>query len=204
MNVAALFVLALIAAGAVVGRHDAVVALIAAALIPLALAGGLLAGPRLLQRAAAARPGRIQRAASWTLRELSQARTGLAALRQPWPAGHSVGAQFAGWALQLGTCEAVLQALRINAPLGAAAAVLVAVNITAVVPATPSNVGVFQAACIAALAPFGVAAGRGLAYGLVLQAVEVTAALAFGVPAALKEGLSWRDLRSPEPAEPGG
>jgi phosphatidylinositol alpha-mannosyltransferase len=92
--------------------------------------------------------------------------------------------------------------LHIDAPIGAAAAVLVAVNITAVVPATPSNVGVFQAACIAALAPFGVGAGRGLAYGLVLQAIEVTAALAFGVPAALKEGLSWRDLRRPGPNEP--
>ncbi len=38
-----------------------------------------------------------------------------------------------------------------RAGLGAAAAVLFAVNVTAVLPATPSNVGVFQAACVAVL-----------------------------------------------------
>ncbi len=35
--------------------------------------------------------------------------------------------------------------------MGAAAAVLFAVNITAVLPATPANLGVFQAACAAVL-----------------------------------------------------
>ena len=36
------------------------------------------------------------------------------------------------------------------------AAVLFAVNVTAVVPATPANVGVFQAACVAVLAGEGI------------------------------------------------
>jgi hypothetical protein len=40
--------------------------------------------------------------------------------------------------------------------LSGAAAILVAVNVTAVVPVTPSNVGLFQAACVAVLAAFGV------------------------------------------------
>ena len=35
--------------------------------------------------------------------------------------------------------------------VGGAAAVLFAVNVTAVLPATPANVGVFQAACVAVL-----------------------------------------------------
>ena len=38
-----------------------------------------------------------------------------------------------------------------QAGIGAAAAVLFAVNVTAVLPATPSNLGVFQAACVAIL-----------------------------------------------------
>jgi phosphatidylinositol alpha-mannosyltransferase len=77
----------------------------------------------------------------------------------------------------------------------AAAAVLLAVNITAIVPVTPSNVGVFQAACIAVLHPFGIEANHALAYGLVLQAVEVFDAVALGIPALLREGLPWRELR---------
>ena len=45
--------------------------------------------------------------------------------------------------------------------IGAAAAVLFAVNVTAVLPATPSNLGVFQAACVAVLAgAYGVGQGR--------------------------------------------
>jgi phosphatidylinositol alpha-mannosyltransferase len=69
------------------------------------------------------------------------------------------------------------------------------VNLTSIVPLTPSNVGVFQAACIAVLHPFGVDASRALAYGLVLQAVEVFDALVLGGPALVREGLQWRELR---------
>jgi phosphatidylinositol alpha-mannosyltransferase len=77
----------------------------------------------------------------------------------------------------------------------AAAAVLLAVNVTAVLPVTPSNVGLFQAACIAVLAPFGVSASTALAYGLILQAIEIVGALALGLPALLHEGLSLTELR---------
>ena len=41
--------------------------------------------------------------------------------------------------------------LDVRTALAGAAAVLFAVNVTAVVPATPANVGVFQAACVAVL-----------------------------------------------------
>ena len=46
-------------------------------------------------------------------------------------------------------------------------------------------------------------AGSGLAYGIILQAVEVVTALGLGVPALLREGLTWGDLRRrAEEAEP--
>ena len=51
--------------------------------------------------------------------------------------------------------------LQSQATLVTAAAVLLAVNVSAVLPATPSNVGVFQAACLVVLAAYGVGAGRG-------------------------------------------
>ena len=69
-----------------------------------------------------------------------------------------------------------------------AAAILLAVNVSAVLPATPSNVGVFQAACLVVLAAYGVGAGAGLAYGIILQAVEVVTALAAGGPGAARRG----------------
>jgi phosphatidylinositol alpha-mannosyltransferase len=85
--------------------------------------------------------------------------------------------------------------LQTHASLLTAAAILLAVNLSAILPATPSNVGVFQAACLVVLAAYGVGAGPGLAYGIILQAVEVLTALALGIPALLGEGLSWEDLR---------
>ena len=37
--------------------------------------------------------------------------------------------------------------------------------------------------------------GTGVAYGVILQAVEVTTAILMGAPALLKEGMSWREVR---------
>ena len=73
---------------------------------------------------------------------------------------------------------------------------LFAVNVTAVLPATPSNLGVFQAACVAVLSgAYHVSSVDALGYGIILQAVEITTAVVMGMPALVKEGLSWRDVR---------
>jgi phosphatidylinositol alpha-mannosyltransferase len=105
--------------------------------------------------------------------------------------------QFAAWALQVASCYAVLRALDLQHGAGwaAAAAVLVAVNVTAVVPVAPSNVGVFQVACIAVLSGFAVSRADALAYGIVLQLIEVVTAVVLGVLALAGEGLSWSQLR---------
>jgi phosphatidylinositol alpha-mannosyltransferase len=79
--------------------------------------------------------------------------------------------------------------------MGAAAAVLFAVNVTAALPVTPSNLGVFQAACVAVLSAYGVGKTNALAYGIILQAVEIATALAMGMPALVREGMTWKDLR---------
>jgi phosphatidyl-myo-inositol alpha-mannosyltransferase len=92
----------------------------------------------------------------------------------------------------------LLMALGLNFPasVAAAAGVLFAVNVTAAIPATPANVGVFQAACVAVLAgAYHVSTADAIAYGIVLQAVEVSTAVLMGVPALLTEGLSWREVR---------
>ena len=79
--------------------------------------------------------------------------------------------------------------------MGAAAAVLFAVNVTAALPATPSNIGVFQAACVAVLHAYGINHTDALAYGIILQAVEIATALAMGMPALVREGMTWKDLK---------
>jgi phosphatidylinositol alpha-mannosyltransferase len=118
--------------------------------------------------------------------------------REPRLAAIAVTAQLGAWALQCASCYVLLIALGLDhrAGLAAAAGVLFAVNVTAVLPAAPSNVGVFQAACVAVLAgAFHVSTADAIAYGIVLQAVEVTTAMAMGIPALLREGMSWRDVK---------
>jgi phosphatidylinositol alpha-mannosyltransferase len=119
--------------------------------------------------------------------------------RNPRLGGIATVSQLSAWALQCLSCWVLLVALGLNkqgAGLGAAAAVLFAVNITAVLPATPANLGVFQAACAAVLhTGWHIGYGDGVAFGVILQAVEVTTAILMGMPALLKEGMSWREVR---------
>ena len=114
------------------------------------------------------------------------------------PAATATLFQLVAWVLQWLSCYVLLAALGLDdrAGLGAAAAVLFAVNVTAVLPATPSNLGVFQAACVAVLTgAYGVSTADALGYGIILQAVEIATAVVMGMPALLKEGLTWRDVR---------
>ena len=125
-------------------------------------------------------------------------RRGLVVFRNPRFAATATLGQLAAWGLQLVSCYVLLVALGLDqrAGIGAAAAVLFAVNVTAVLPATPSNLGVFQAACVAVLSgAYHVSSVDALGYGIILQAVEVTTAVVMGMPALVKEGLSWRDVR---------
>jgi phosphatidylinositol alpha-mannosyltransferase len=129
---------------------------------------------------------------------MKQVRLGLVVFRRPRFAAAATLGQLSAWAVQWLSCYVLLVALGLEhrAGLGAAAAVLFAVNVTAVLPATPSNLGVFQAACVAVLTgAYGVSSVDALGYGIILQAVEITTAVVMGMPALVKEGLSWRDVR---------
>jgi len=166
--------------------------------VPLVICLLVLAGPRLLRLAQRARSPRISLTAAALARMLRLARQGLAAFAVPRHGVPAVIAQLLAWTLQWLACYAVLLALGLQSDggLAAAAAILLAVNVSAVLPATPSNVGVFQAACLVVLAAYGVGAGPALAYGIILQAVELLTALVLGIPALLGEGMTWREIRS--------
>jgi phosphatidylinositol alpha-mannosyltransferase len=179
-----------------VRRHVSGLAAVLA--VPLLVCLLMLIGPRLLRTARRSRSARVALAAAALGRLLRLARQGLAAFANPRHGPPAVLAQLLAWTLQWLACWSVLCALGLqsNGGLTAAAAVLLAVNVSAVLPATPSNVGVFQAACLVVLAAYGVGAGAALAYGIVLQAVEVLTALGLGLPALLGEGMTWRDIRA--------
>jgi phosphatidylinositol alpha-mannosyltransferase len=184
LNVVALALLALVAlpAGLVGGGGTATLVAVG---WPLAAALVVVAGARLAPH------GRIARL-------LGYVRGGLAVFR-PLRRGVAITTlQLGAWGLQALAAYSLLRALNVgvSAPLATAAAILVAVNITAAVPVTPSNVGIFQAACIGVLAAAGVSSSLGLSYGLLLQAAELATAIALGLPAAAAElGYARRHAR---------
>ncbi len=168
------------------------------ALMPLAALLVVLAAPVLLPPSAVSRFGRLQAALASLRAALLRLRRGFLVFGDPRAASRATLAQLGAWALQWLSCWLLLMALGIDnrAGAGAAAAVLFAVNVTALIPATPANVGVFQAACVAVLVgAYHVSTPEAIAFGIVLQAVELATALLMGLPALLNEGLSWREVR---------
>ncbi len=171
-------------------------ALVAVAVAPLALLVLVLLAPLVLRPGS--RFGRAAALMAQARRAMTRVRAGLVVFRNPRLGPAAVLAQLGAWALQWVSCYVLLVALGLShqAGLAAAAAVLFAVNVTAVLPATPANLGVFQAACAAVLhTGWHVGLGTGVAYGVILQAVEVATAILMGAPALLKEGMSWREVR---------
>jgi phosphatidylinositol alpha-mannosyltransferase len=172
-------------------------ALLFAAIAPAVLLVLVLFAPVIL-RGAGTRFGRLHAVVAQIRGAMTRVRAGLIVFRRPRLGAIASVTQLSAWAGQWFACYVLLVALGLDkqAGLPAAAAVLFAVNITAVLPATPANLGVFQAACAAVLhTGWHVGYGTGVAYGVILQAVEVSAAILMGMPALVKEGMSWREVR---------
>jgi phosphatidylinositol alpha-mannosyltransferase len=180
------------------GHQDA---LLVAAIAPAVLLLVVLSMPVIL-RAGPGQPGsRWSRVHAQVVRvrgAMTRVRAGLTVFSKPRLGGIATVMQLAAWAMQSLSCYLLLVALGLSHQTGfaAAAAVLFAVNITAVLPATPANLGVFQAACATVLhTGWHVGWANGVAYGVILQAVEVVTAILLGTPALVKEGMSWREIR---------
>jgi phosphatidylinositol alpha-mannosyltransferase len=172
-------------------------ALVIATIAPVVLLALVISAPWILRSGKPSRFQRVQQAAAVARRAMLQVRTGLQVFRRPRLGAWAVSMQLSAWAIQWLACYVLLVALGLDhqAGIGAAAAVLFAVNVTAALPATPSNLGVFQAACVAVLSAYGVSKTNAFAYGIILQAVEIATALAMGMPALVREGMTWKDLR---------
>lgn len=177
--------------------HGATKQILLYSLIPAFLLLAVITAPTLLRSQRG--EGRLARVGAVIHSVMLQVRRGLTVFRHPRNGAPAVALQLFAWVIQLLSCWALMFALGLEtqAGLAASAAVLLAVNVTAIVPATPSNIGVFQLAVVFVLHKgWGVSTDAALAYGVILQAVEMATAAALGVPALLREGLTWSDLRS--------
>ncbi len=193
-------ILALILLGVVIVTttdlfHQSSEHLFVISLAPALLLIAVAIAPAVVRRSGS---GRVARLAGMARDALVRVRRGLAVFRDPRRAPIAGVLQLTAWAIQVAACYSLAVAMGLDGTMGigGAAAVLFAVNVTAVVPATPSNIGVFQLAVISVLTTgYGVGAADALAYGVILQAVEIATAVGLGVPALVREGMSWSDVR---------
>ena len=195
LNVAALVILGVIIVSTTDLFHQNQKAFFLVSLVPVLLLAAVAAAPSLVRQGG---NGRVARIVAAVRGALLQVRSGLSVFRDPRRGSFAAAAQLFAWAIQAAACYALFEALGLDfdGRIAAAAAVLFAVNVTAVVPATPSNIGVFQLAVITVLTGgFDVPAADALAYGIILQAVEIATAVALGVPALVREGVTWGDMR---------
>ena len=198
LNILALVILGCVMFASVPVFHSHQSGLVAFATLPLLILAAVLGAPALLRGGGRSRSARVRTWARQARRATAQVRAGLEVFRHPRLGTVAVTAQLFAWVIQWLSCYVLLVAFGLDdrAGIGAAAAILFAVNVSAVLPATPSNLGVFQAACVFVLHKgYGISVEDALGYGIILQAVEIATAFVMGAPALLKEGVSWRDVR---------
>jgi uncharacterized protein (TIRG00374 family) len=128
-------------------------------------------------------------------RLLAMARQGLVVMRSPMAAAIAIVFQFLGWSCQLFAVYTAMRAFAIHSPLPAAGLVLLLMNVATIFPLWPGNVGLVQVAVATPLLSYGVAYGRGIAYGFGLQAIEASVGIGVGLLFLAREGLSFAMLR---------
>ena len=154
-----------------------------------------LAFARPHQRSALEEAGRVRRL-------VTLARHGLGVMHAPLPAAAALLFQALGWLTQFFAVYAAMRAFRIEESFVTAGVVLVVMNLAMLFPLWPGNVGLVQAAVALALVPYGIAYAHGFAFGLGLQAIEVSVGVALGLVFLAREGLTFGTLRRmPAPEE---
>jgi glycosyltransferase 2 family protein len=128
-------------------------------------------------------------------RLLRMGRHGLTVLRRPAPAVQALLLQLVGWMAQLFAVYTAFLAFQIHASIPAAALVLVIMNLVMVFPFWPGNVGLVQAAVALALLSYGVTYAHGVAFGIGLQAIEMSVGVGLGLVFLAREGFSFAMLR---------
>jgi uncharacterized membrane protein YbhN (UPF0104 family) len=130
--------------------------------------------------------------ADTTLASLASGVRGLVDVRR---GGTIAGWSIASWAALAVSNWFVLRAFDTQVAWHAAVVIVVVTNLAQVLPATAGALGVFEAACVATLAAYGVDKSTALPIALALHAVNFLPFLPLGVVALGRLGLHASDLR---------
>jgi uncharacterized membrane protein YbhN (UPF0104 family) len=128
-------------------------------------------------------------------RVIAMGRRGLGVMRNTWATLLAVALQTLGWIWQLAAVYVAMRAFDIHEPVPAAALVLVLMNVATIFPLWPGNVGLLQAAVALPLVPYGVPYAKGFAFGIGLQAIEMSVGVGVGLIFLAREGMSFAGLR---------
>jgi hypothetical protein len=93
----------------------------------------------------------------------------------------------------------MILAFGLDAPFNAALVVFIFIGFGTALPQAPGMIGTYQYACVLALGLFGVPQAQALAYGLVLNAVQLSTLVAQGLVALPLTGLRLRELARVRP-----
>jgi uncharacterized membrane protein YbhN (UPF0104 family) len=102
-----------------------------------------------------------------------------------------IACALASWTVEWMVFHAVLWATLGRIPYAMSFTALIVTNLSGVLRLTPGNVGIMQAATVAALLPFDVGPEAAIAAGLALQAVQILPILAFTLILVQRRGLGW-------------
>jgi uncharacterized protein (TIRG00374 family) len=99
------------------------------------------------------------------------------------------------WFLPILSSYIMIRAFDLNAPFSAALVVFIFIGFGTALPNLPGMIGPYQYACQLALGLFGVSQVDGLAYGIVLNAVQFLTLVAQGLCALPIAGVRFADIR---------
>ncbi len=101
---------------------------------------------------------------------------------------------FAVWGCEALVYMIYLKAFNVDVPMHAALLTLVVVNLSMMIPSSPGGIGIFQFACIKALAVFGVSQGLAFAYSSALHATQLIPVIILGLILLPYMGFSFKEI----------
>ena len=99
------------------------------------------------------------------------------------------------WFLPIVSSYIMIRAFDLSAPFSAALVIFIFISFGTALPNLPGMIGPYQYACQLALGIYGVSEVDGLAYGLVLNAVQFLTLIGQGLIALPIAGVSFSDMR---------
>lgn len=115
------------------------------------------------------------------------------------PDGRLLGTVFLAslmlWFLPILSSWVVIQGFGFDVPFSAALVVFIFIGFGTALPNAPGMIGTFQYACVLALGLFGIPEADALAFGFLLNALQLLTIVAQGVVGSLVLGVSLQELR---------